>query len=113
MAETKRITLPDEKITHRQNPGSIVVATGTVTLDGSNPTSVACLATHGIGAVLGATATMYGTAPVDADSAQISITWSGSTLNIYAWKWTGGTTDAWSASTVSDVVISYVVVGTV
>lgn len=113
MAETKRITLPDEKITHRGNPNSIVVATGTVTLDGTNPTPVACLATHGIGTVLGATATMYGATAVDADSAQISVTWSGSTLNIYAWKWVGGTTDAWAASTVNDVVISYVVVGIV
>lgn len=112
MAETKRFTLPGETITHHKNKGSIVVASGTIALDGSNPTAVACLATHGIGTVLGATVSLYNASAPGDGTTQVSCAWTGSTLNIYGWTHTGATDPTLAASTGTEVV-SYIVVGVV
>ena len=90
------------------NRQAIVVA-GEVTLDGSNPTPVAT----GLSKVLGATASLkQATAPGD-DPSWLSVDYSGTdgTLNVYAWKNTGGTDPTLVASTNSTAVVSWVAWG--
>jgi hypothetical protein len=81
-------------------PAQTRMACGTVTLDGSNPTSV----TTGLNAISCALVTLNSAvAPGDATSV-VTATWSGGTLNIYAWKNTGGTDPTMVASTDTEVV---------
>lgn len=70
---------------------------GTVVLDGSNPTPVA-LASY-LREIKGAVVSMEGaSAPAD-DPSMLSSAVTGTTLNIYAWKNTGGTDPTLVAST--------------
>jgi len=87
----------------------VVVAAGEVTLDGSNPTPVAT----GLSKVLAATVSLkQATAPGD-DPSWLSVDYSGTdgTLNVYAWKNTGGTDPTLVASTNSTAVVSWVAWG--
>lgn len=84
------------------------VKTGTVALDGTNPTDVAT----GLTTIIGAAVSLkQATAPGD-DPSWLSCDWSGGTLSIYAWKNTGGTDPTLVASTNSTAVISYIAIGT-
>lgn len=78
---------------------------GEVTLDGSNPTPVYT----GLNKIASASASLKSaTAPGD-DPSWLSVDYSGSdgTLNVYAWKNTGGTDPTLVASTNSSAVISW------
>ncbi len=115
MAETGRFTSGSLTVKHGLK-GSTVIAHGTVTLDGTNPTPVDCLAVHGIGTVKGAIVCMNDATAPGADTNNVTVAWTGSTLNAYAWKVTtggaaGNPTEI--ASTNSTKVVSYLVWGTV
>lgn len=87
----------------------VVVAAGEVTLDGSNPTPVAT----GLNKVLSATVSLkQATAPGD-DPSWLSVDYSGTdgTLNVYAWKNTGGTDPTLVASTNNSAVVSWIAWG--
>lgn len=84
-----------------------VVKSGTVTLDGTNPTPV----TTGLTTVASAVACIKtATAPGD-DPNLVTVDYSGGTLNIYAWKNTGGTDPTLVASTDSSATIDWIAVG--
>ena len=70
---------------------------GTVTLDGSNPTPVA-LARY-LRQVTGAVVSMEGSTTPGDDPSAVTSAVSGTTLNVYAWKNTGGTDPTLVAST--------------
>lgn len=82
---------------------------GEVTLDGSNPTPV----TTRLTTVLGGVATIKSTSALGDDPSQITVGFTGSdaTLNIYAWKNTGGTDPTLIASTDNTFVIEWVAWG--
>lgn len=82
---------------------------GTVTLDGSNPTPV----TTGLTTVLGGVCSLNSsTAPGD-DPSWLSVGYTGSdgTLNIYAWKNTGGTDPTLVASTNNSASVDWLAWG--
>lgn len=82
---------------------------GSVTLDGTNPTPV----TTGLSKVLGGVVSLkQSTAPGD-DPSWLSCDWSGTdgTLNVYAWKNTGGTDPTLVASTNNTAVVSWIAYG--
>ena len=86
---------------------------GTVTLDGSNPTSVDVSAF--VSSILMAQATMSGSGATGADPNQITALINGTSLDIYAWKVTtggaaGNPTEV--ASTDNARVINYFIIGT-
>lgn len=84
-----------------------VVKSGTVTLDGTNPTPV----TTGLTTVTSAVACIKtATAPGD-DPNLVTVDYSDGTLNIYAWKNTGGTDPTLVASTNSSATIDWIAVG--
>lgn len=84
-----------------------VVKSGSVTLDGSNPTPI----TSGLTTVTTAVLSMQGsTAPGD-DPVYVTQTYSGGTINVYAWQNTGGTDPTLVASTNSAIVIDWIAVG--
>ena len=86
----------------------LILASGTVTLDGSNPTPV----TTGLTTITGASVSLYSsTAPAD-DPSWLSCTWTDGTLNVYAWKYTSGTDPTLVASTDSAAVVTWVATGT-
>lgn len=72
----------------RGERGNMRIVTGTVVLDGGNPTPVA-LAGY-LSAIYGATACMSGSAATGADPNQVTALINGTTLDIYAWKITTG-----------------------
>ena len=83
---------------------------GEVTLDGSNPTPV----TTGLNTITSAQVTLKSaSAPAD-DPSWVSCDYSGSdgTLNVYAWKNTGGTDPTLVASTNSAAVFCWTATGT-
>jgi len=83
-----------------------VVASGTVTLDGSNPTPV----TTGLTTVTTAVAVIkQSTTPGD-DPVCVTVDYTGGTLNIYAWK-NNGTDPTLVASTNSTATIDWIAVG--
>ena len=55
MAQNIKASLPGQEV-HYGVKGSVVIAGGTVTLDGANPTRVDCQAVHGIRIVEAVTA---------------------------------------------------------
>lgn len=83
------------------------VAGGTVTLDGSNPTPVAT----GLTSITSAQVSLKATAAPGDDPSWLSCDWSGGTLNIYAWKNTGGTDPTLVASTNNTAVVSWTAFG--
>ena len=84
-----------------------VVKSGTVTLDGTNPTPV----TTGLTTITSAVACIKtDTAPGD-DPVTVTVDYSGGTLNIYAWKNTGGTDPTLVASTNSSATVDWIAVG--
>lgn len=111
MAETSRLTSPSMSV-RNSNPGSIVLAAGTVALDGTNPTPVACASVHGINTVLGAVACFKDATAPGLDYSIVTVDWTGSTLNIYGWEVTGSGDATLVASNATDN-ISYIVWGTV
>lgn len=83
------------------------IARGSVTLDGSNPTSVS----HGLNTVVAHCVSIDSTlAPNDPSVVTSAV--NGSTLNIYAWKPTSAATTTLVASAVTDVNVEWVAVGT-
>ncbi len=84
-----------------------VIKSGTVTLDGSNPTPV----TTGLTTVLTAGATLKTTSAPGDDPTYFTVDYTGGTLNIYAWKNTGGTDPTLVASTNSSATVDWIVVG--
>lgn len=71
------------------------VARGETALDGSNPTPVAT----GLTTVVGFVATLKGTAAPGDNTSVLTADISGATVNVYAWKNTGGTDPTLVAST--------------
>lgn len=80
---------------------------GTVTLDGSNPTSVIT----GLTTITSASVSLKQTSAPGDDPSWLSCDWSGGQLDVYAWKNTGGTDPTLVASTNNSAVVSWVAVG--
>lgn len=88
-------------------PKALRVVGGEVTLDGSNPTPV----TTGLDGIVSASAALKSsTAPGD-DPSWLSVDYTAGTLNVYAWKNTGGTDPTLVASTNNSAVVSWTAVG--
>jgi hypothetical protein len=89
--------------------GTVVpkVVGGTVTLDGSNPTPV----TTGLSSITSAQVSLKSAVAPGDDPSWLSCDWSGGTLNVYAWKNTGGTDPTLVASTNSTAVVAWVAIG--
>ncbi len=85
-----------------------ILAFGEVTLDGSNPTPV----TTGLTTVLAAFVIQKSTATPGDDPSGFTVSYSGGTLNIYAWKNTSGTDPTLVASTDSAAVLCWFAIGT-
>ncbi len=83
------------------------VRAGEVTLDGSNPTPV----TTGLATISSVALTLKTASTPGDDPSWLSYDTSGGTLNIYAWKNTGGTDPTLVASTSSTAVVGWVAVG--
>ena len=79
---------------------------GTVVLDGSNPTPIA-LAPFGR-SCKGGVVSIRSTAALGDDPVAVTCNPSGSTLNVYAWKNTGGTDPTLIASTNNTVLVDFV-----
>jgi hypothetical protein len=90
------------------NKGNVLaIASGTVTLDGTNPTDVVT----GLTSIVGAAVSLkQATTPGD-DPSWLSCDWSGGTLSIYAWKNTGGTDPTLVASTNNTAVVTWMAQG--
>lgn len=84
------------------------IVTGNVTLDGANPTPVA-LAAYGKVVLSAVVGLQQSSAPGD-DPSWLSHDYSGSTLNVYAWKNTGGTDPTLVASTNNAAIVDFVAV---
>ena len=84
-----------------------IVKSGTVTLDGSNPTPITTGLTTVTTAVLSLNTS---TAPGD-DPVYFTETYSGGTVNVYAWKNTGGTDPTLVASTNNTATVDWIAVG--
>jgi hypothetical protein len=82
------------------------IVSGTIALDGSNPTSVVT----GLSTITSATVSRNDASAPGADPTALSWAATGGTLNIYAWKITAADNGALIASTNTDVV-SYIVTG--
>lgn len=89
----------------------VKVATGEVTLDGSNPTPIVT----GLATVTGCTVTLKQTGAPGDDPVTFTVNYGGGvtagTVNLYAWK-TDGTDPTLVASTNSTAVVSWVALGT-
>lgn len=83
---------------------------GKVQLDGSNPTPVALSAY--MTTCLGGHATLLSTSAPGDDPSWLSVGVSGATLNIYAWKNTGGTDPTLVASTNNTFEVEFLAWGT-
>lgn len=85
---------------------------GEITLDGTNPTSVAT----GLASIVAATASFKTATALGDDPNALSVDYGGSVaagqLDIYAWKNTSGTDPTQVASTNNAIVISYIAIGT-
>jgi len=86
------------------------VARGTATLDGSNPTPVAT----GLTTIVAAVVTQKSAVTPGDDPSAFTVDYTGSdgTLNIYAWKNTGGTDPTLVASTNNAATVDWVAIGT-
>ena len=84
------------------------LAAGTLTLDGSNPSTAAT----GLTSISACTLTMNRSAAPGDEVAVLSYTASGGTLSAYAWTNTGGTDPTLAASTDNNDVIAWMCQGT-
>lgn len=92
------------------NAAGYRIARGTVTLDGTNPTTAAT----GLTTIVAATVSLKSaTAPAD-DPSWLSHNYTGSdgNLDIYAWKNTGGTDPTLVASTNNTATVDWIAIGT-
>ena len=71
------------------------INSGTGTLDGSNPTSIA----HGLTTCTSFVATLIGTSAPGDDTSVLTANINGANVDVYAWKNTGGTDPTLVAST--------------
>ena len=85
----------------------VKIASGTVTLDGTNPTPV----TTGLTAVVSAVVSLKAAATPGDDPTSFSVGYSGGTLNIYAYK-VDGTDPTLIASTNNAATVDWIAVGT-
>jgi hypothetical protein len=83
------------------------IVAGEVTLDGTNPTPIAT----GLTAVTGVALTLKSASAPGDDPSWLSYDVSGGTVNVYAWKNTGGTDPTLVASTSSTAVVGYIITG--
>ena len=93
----------------RCNDVECKIARGTATLDGSNPTPV----TTGLSVVLAAVVGLKQVSAPGDDPSWLSHNYTGAdgTLNIYAWKNTGGTDPTLVASTNSTATVDWIAIG--
>lgn len=86
------------------------VARGEVTLDGTNPTPI----TTGLNTIVSASVSLKSSSAPGDDPSWASVDYTGSdgTLNLYAWKNTGGTDPTLVASTNNSAVFCWIAVGT-
>jgi len=93
----------------RCNDVECKIARGTATLDGSNPTPV----TTGLSVVLAAVVGLKQVSAPGDDPSWLSHNYTGAdgTLNIYAWKNTGGTDPTLVASTNSTSTVDWIAIG--
>ena len=99
-------------IIHNQSGRSLRgwrIVTGTVTLDGTNPTPVALGAY--MKSVQGAHVSLNTSSAPGDDPSWLSYDVSGSTLNVYAWKNTGGTDPTLVASTNNAAIVGFMAWG--
>lgn len=87
----------------------IRVLGGTVQLDGGNPTPIA-LANY-LREVKGAVVSMEGSGAPGDDPSMLSSAISGTTVNVYAWKNTGGTDPTLVASTDNTRLVNWLAWG--
>ena len=83
----------------------IEVVSGTVVLDGSNPTPIAFSKP-----VLGGIVSFRAAAALALDPSSVSCSPSGNTLNVYAWKVTGQGDTTSIASTNNTAVVDFVAI---
>lgn len=113
------MTVDGADVTHAVAAGSVAglaagykLARGEVTLDGTNPTPIAT----GLATVVAASVTLKSAVTPGDDPSWCSVDYGGGvtagTINLYAWKNTGGTDPTLVASTNAAAVFSWIAVGT-
>ena len=107
-SHTQRSAMGQDGIYYDKYGNPLILAGGTVTLDGSNPTDV----TTGLTTITSAVAVFNTSTALGDDPNALSCAWSGGTLSIYAWKNTSGTDPTQVASTNSSVVVAWMATGT-
>ena len=96
----QKIFAPDVQTTNAK------IVSGTAVLDGSNPTPIAT----GLTRVTGVALTLGGSSAPGDNTSVLTYAISGGTVNVYAWKNTGGTDPTLVASTGTEA-FSYVIQG--
>lgn len=98
------------EVLHCPGMSAYRIARGEATLDGSNPTPV----TTGLNTIVAAYAVQKSATTPGDDPSAVTVDYTGSdgTLNLYAWKNTGGTDPTLVASTNSSAVYCWIAVGT-
>lgn len=86
------------------------IVTGTVVLDGSNPTPIDLSAYFTT--ILGAVVSMEGSVAPGDDPNYVTSAISTTTLNVYAWKNTSGTDPTQVASTDNARLVNFMAIGT-
>lgn len=106
----RTVTFGDQSGTVVLGASGLKIAAGTITLDGTNPSS----ATTGLAAITACTVTDKRNDTLGDDPSQFTVFTSAvaGRLDVYAWKNTGGTDPTLVASTDADDLIDYVCVGT-
>lgn len=93
----------------KASKGDELLVTGTVTLDGGNPTPITL--TNIISEVDGAVVSMDGSAAPAADPTFLTHAISAAVINVYAWKITGAADATLIASTNNARLVHFVAVG--
>ena len=88
--------------------GTYRIARGSITLDGSNPSSAAT----GLTTIVSCTASLNAAATPGDDPSWDSLNINGTSLDLYAYKNTGGTDPTLVASTNNTAVFYWICVGT-
>lgn len=111
--DVKTLSINGSNVTSVEAGGVIGVASGyklargTTALDGSNPTPVAT----GLTTVVSFVAMLAGTAAPGDNTSVLTYDISGSTVNVYAWKNTGGNDPTLVASTGTET-FAWIAIGT-